>query len=343
MRTVKLGLLALSMTVCSVNMTRAVELPVSSTTVSASDVDKLVTLLAGNWKAKIGEQTVMMSVAPVKLSEVPNALYVELADATAPANPYRQVILQAYSGGGKLKLRTLEFRKEKGRLGSVVGLWAAPDAFPEIQMSDMLGTLDLELQSSGDGFEGKTAAPFPTASGGAMTMTSDLKVDATSLSIADRGFDADGKIVWGPVAGEWYRFEKVASPVKVTRFDGGVVAIDFVNENLGTAAGDGDQVVCNYVGYLVDGKVFDRSYDRGEPFKFAAGTKLIPGANAAFGETRRGMKRRVVIPAAMGYGATGRGAVIPPNSNLYFDIEVLDVVKQQPIGPVLKGAEPASK
>lgn len=348
MKIARIGLLSLSMFCLGTAAASAKEISMAVANQNASDIEKLVAMMSGNWKARIGEQEVMMSVAPVNLSEVPNAMYVELADAKALTNPYRQVVLQAYSGGGKLKLRTLEFRKEKGRLGSVIGLWAAPDSFPAIQMADMLGTLDLELQSAGDGFEGKTAAPFPTAAGGAMTMTSDMKVDATSVSIADRGFDADGKVVWGPAAGEWYRFEKVASPVKVTRFDGGVVAVDFVNENLGAAAGDGDQVVCNYVGYLADGKVFDRSFDRGEPFKFAKGTKLIAGANAAFGETRKGMKRRVVIPASMAYGEAGRGAVIPPNSTLYFDIEVLEVVKQQSAAPVQViapqiGEQPAKK
>jgi hypothetical protein len=300
---------------------------------AAGEVEKLVSLMSGSWKATVGAQEVVMNVAPVTLADVPNALYVELSDATAIHNPYRQVILQAYMGGGKLKLRTLEIRREKGRLGSAVGLWAAPEAFPQLAMADLVGTLDLELASDGGGFTGRTAAPFPTAAGGAMTMTSELAVSESKLSVADRGFDADGKVVWGPAAGEFYQFTKFDTGVKVSRFDGGVVVIDYVSQGLGNPAAENDQVVCNYVGYLADGKVFDRSFDRGEPLRFQKNTKLIGGANAVFGETRKGMKRRAVIPASQAYGAKGRGAIIPPDATLFYDIEVLDVVAMPTAGP----------
>ncbi|MFZ4574003.1 MAG: CpcT/CpeT family chromophore lyase [Phycisphaerales bacterium] len=305
---------------------------------AAGDAEKLVSLMTGTWKAKVGEQEVVMCVAPVKLSEVPNAMYVEMADAKAMTNPYRQLILQAYVGGGKLKLRTLVFQREKGRLGSVIGLWAAPDAFPEIKLSDLVGTLDLELGADGNGFTGRTAAPTPTSTGGAMSMTSELSVSDQKLSVADRGFDADGKVVWGPAAGEFYQFAKFDAGVKVSRFDGGVVVVDYVNQGLGNAAGESDQVVCNYVGYLADGKVFDRSFDRGEPLRFQKSTKLIGGANAVFGDTRKGMKRRAVIPASQAYGAKGRGSIIPPDATLYYDIEVIDVTPMPQIPVLDKGA-----
>ena len=61
--------------------------------VAAGEVEKLVSLMSGSWKAKVGAQEVVMNVAPVTLADVPNALYVELSDATAIHNPYRQVIL----------------------------------------------------------------------------------------------------------------------------------------------------------------------------------------------------------------------------------------------------------
>lgn len=303
--------------------------PVAAPAAAEGEVAKLISMMTGSWKATVGDKQIVMSVAPVTLSEVPDAMYLEIADATAMSNPYRQVILQAYMGGGKLKLRTLQFSRQSGRLGSVVGLWAAPEAFPDVKMSDLVGTLDVELAADGAGFTGKTASPFPTAAGGAMSMTSELSVGKDSLSVADRGFNADGKIVWGPAAGEWYRFAKFDTGVKATRFDGGVVVVDFVSSGLGDPASENQQIVCNYVGYLADGKVFDRSFDRGEPLRFNKGQKLIPGANAAFAELRKGMKRRLVIPAAQAYGSKGRAPNIPADATLYYDIEIIDVATPQ--------------
>jgi hypothetical protein len=164
-----------------------------------------------------------------------------------------------------------------------------------------------------------------------------MTIGSNGIRVADRGFDGAGKLVWGPAAGEYYTFSKFDPKVSVKRFDGGVVAVDFPVAALGEPAKEEDQVSCNYIGFLADGRVFDRSADRGEPFAYKKSQKLIAGWNAAMMETRKGMKRRLVIPAAMGYGERGRPPVIPANSNLYFDLEVMDV-KSMPavnLGPSL--------
>jgi hypothetical protein len=322
---------------CGFSGSALAQQPASAALPADPQIANLAGLMTGSWKAKVGDKEIVMSVAPVKLSEISDGMYVELAEATSLHNPYRQTILQPRVSGGKLKLRTYELRRPGGRLPSVVGLWAAPEAFPDIKSAELLGTLDLDLVSDGGGFTGRTAAAFPTSAGGAETMTSEMTIGSNGIRVADRGFDGAGKLVWGPAAGEYYTFSKFDPKVSVKRFDGGVVAVDFPVAALGEPAKEEDQVSCNYIGFLADGRVFDRSADRGEPFAYKKSQKLIAGWNAAMMETRKGMKRRLVIPAAMGYGERGRPPVIPANSNLYFDLEVMDV-KSMPavnLGPSL--------
>ena len=94
----------------------------------------------------------------------------------------------------------------------------------------------------------------------------------------------------------------------------------------GTEAVSGKTVVVNYIGRLVDGTKFDASCDRGQPFDFALGTGgVIKGWDDGVAGMKVGGQRRLVIPAAMGYGAAGAGAAIPPNSALIFDVELLEV------------------
>jgi FKBP-type peptidyl-prolyl cis-trans isomerase FkpA len=77
----------------------------------------------------------------------------------------------------------------------------------------------------------------------------------------------------------------------------------------GDIAAAGQKVSVHYTGWLTDGKKFDSSKDRNEPFAFSLG---------------RG-KRKLTIPASLGYGAGGAGGVIPPNATLVFEVELLGV------------------
>ncbi|PKL13660.1 MAG: peptidylprolyl isomerase [Spirochaetae bacterium HGW-Spirochaetae-8] len=85
----------------------------------------------------------------------------------------------------------------------------------------------------------------------------------------------------------------------------------------------GAQVTVHYTGTLLNGKVFDSSVNRGEPAKFAIG-QVIEGWNEALVTMRKGEKRTLIIPPELGYGAQGYPGVIPPNSYLIFDVELLD-------------------
>jgi FKBP-type peptidyl-prolyl cis-trans isomerase len=86
---------------------------------------------------------------------------------------------------------------------------------------------------------------------------------------------------------------------------------------------EGEAVTVHYTGTLLDGKVFDSSVNRGEPAQFAVG-QVIEGWNEALKAMSKGEKRTLIIPPQLGYGVQGYPGVIPPNSFLIFDVELLD-------------------
>ena len=76
---------------------------------------------------------------------------------------------------------------------------------------------------------------------------------------------------------------------------------------------------------LEDGTKFDSSYDRGEPFSFQIGLRqVIKGWETGILGMKVGGKRTLIIPPELGYGDRGAGELIPPNSTLIFDIEIID-------------------
>ena len=87
----------------------------------------------------------------------------------------------------------------------------------------------------------------------------------------------------------------------------------------------GQKVRVNYEGKLLDGKVFDSSYERGQPAEFGL-SQVIPGWTEGVGLMPVGGKYRFWIPAALSYGEQGAGNDIPPNATLTFDVELLGIL-----------------
>jgi peptidylprolyl isomerase len=89
----------------------------------------------------------------------------------------------------------------------------------------------------------------------------------------------------------------------------------------------GALLIVQYEGFLDDGTKFDSSLDRGKPFQFVFGTgRVIKGWDQGLVGMRVGGKRSLYIPAHLGYGERQIGNMIPPNSNLQFHVELLDVL-----------------
>lgn len=93
----------------------------------------------------------------------------------------------------------------------------------------------------------------------------------------------------------------------------------------GKRAKETDRVQCHYEGRLLDGNVFDSSYQRGEPAVFGV-NQVIKGWTEALQLMPEGAKWTLFIPSEMAYGAQGAGQVIPPHSALIFDVELLKIL-----------------
>jgi len=104
--------------------------------------------------------------------------------------------------------------------------------------------------------------------------------------------------------------------------------LKYVDEVVGSgdSPARGKKVRVHYTGRLTDGKKFDSSVDRGQPFEFIIGVgQVIKGWDEGVATMRVGGKRQLIIPAELGYGARGAGSAIPPNADLVFDVELLGV------------------
>ena len=122
-------------------------------------------------------------------------------------------------------------------------------------------------------------------------------------------------------------------------------ALTYIDTKIGTgeAAQPHKWYTVNYTGYLPDGTKFDSSYDHPDhqPITFPYGAhRVIPGWDTGFDGMHIGGKRRLFIPYQLAYGEAGRPPVIPPKSELIFDIELVSQSDTPPQPPAMPGQQP---
>lgn len=99
-----------------------------------------------------------------------------------------------------------------------------------------------------------------------------------------------------------------------------------VEKSEGTKAEPGRMVKVHYAGYFEDGKMFDSSFERGEPIQLQLGAgQVIPGWDEGIALLKEGEKAKLVIPSNLAYGETGYPPVIPANATLTFDVYLVEV------------------
>ena len=119
------------------------------------------------------------------------------------------------------------------------------------------------------------------------------------------------------------RFPGDAFTGQIVTLPSGLQYVD-LKEGTGATPADKNAVVkVHYTGWLVDGKKFDSSVDRGEPASFAL-SGVIPGWTEGVGSMKVGGKRKLIVPYMLAYGERGRGP-IPAKATLVFDVELLEV------------------
>lgn len=115
------------------------------------------------------------------------------------------------------------------------------------------------------------------------------------------------------------------SDANVVTTPSGLKYVD-LEEGTGATPEPGQTVTVHYTGTLENGKKFDSSRDRNQPFKFKIGQgQVIKGWDEGLSTMKVGGRRKLIIPSELGYGARGAGGVIPPNATLIFDVELLKV------------------
>ena len=121
------------------------------------------------------------------------------------------------------------------------------------------------------------------------------------------------------------KYPGTGSDKKIVKTSSGLAYIDIV-EGTGDVPHVGSAVTVHYSGYLMDSTKFDSSIDRNSPFTFAIGYgQVIKGWDEGVMTMKVGGKRKLIIPAHLAYGEKGAAGVIPPNAELVFDVELLDV------------------
>lgn len=306
------------------------------TVTSDADILRLLKMLTGSFVAEAKGETPALryNAASVNVVGLDNAVVFEIARADNTSEPFRLGILHAYRRRGELRLRSFDLGGVPTLKDALAHLWAAPEAFPKVEVNKLTPTIDMPLKPEGEAaFAGETAQPYPTTREGAIEMTSSIRVGKDTLAFGDAGYDADGKLVWGVAGGDRIAFKRMDTGLNVNHLDGGLIVITIATPRAGENGAEpvrlveGGELTLQYTGWLTTGEVFDTSRVAGrDPFRVKIPGGVIKGWNEGLKGIAAGERRRLIVPPALGWGDRGAGrGVIPPGATVIFDVECLYV------------------
>ena len=173
----------------------------------------------------------------------------------------------------------------------------------------------------------ETPQPVPINRHGAIEMTASMRFGKGPMTLEDAGFDAAGKEVWRSSKS----FVRKPTSLAVIRGTDGLVGVTVVSPatdapKLRPVADGGGEITIHFTYWTSTGQKIDtsRKPDR-EPVKVRIpGGTPFPAMDTALAGIAKGERRKIVVPALLAYGASGRGTV-PPNATLIYDVECLGV------------------
>ena len=133
--------------------------------------------------------------------------------------------------------------------------------------------------------------------------------------------------------------DKAATEAGAKKTESGLIFTS-ITEGTGASPTSADVVKVHYKGTLTDGTQFDSSYDRGQPAEFPLGG-VIKCWTEGVAMMKIGGKAKLVCPSDIAYGDRGRPPKIPGGATLVFEVELIEIVAQQPAAPAEAGAAPA--
>jgi len=318
--------------------------------VADADVAALVAMVPGSYRheaVSAGEgpngtgdaiPELHLHIARVDVQKLDNALYFEISLSDRVGTPFRQGIMHFYRSGGGVRVRMFDFAGPKSFPGSVVGLWLAPEFFPETTIAEYVTNADIPLSKDGEGFRGMTERPYPTTKAEAWTVESTLSFKAKEIRLGDRGFDATGKQMWDTLGGGGLRFKSFQPNSTAKRFPGELLVVDLIPPVSGEpAARDGTVVTTHFTGWLRDGLVFGNSRAGGPdaaPIQLGVPARFISGFAIGLPGVTKGSLRRLVIPPGLAWADVGdRRYNVPPDAWVIFELDVQEVTEATPQGP----------
>lgn len=261
--------------------------------------------------------TLIFDVELVKVTEGVKPYDVKGKDTLKTASGIKYIIVKENkagetTNGKKVTINYSGFFKEGRCFDSSVD--RGQPLVAEVGKGKLFPGLDEAISLMRNGEKGKFIIPSKLAFGergsGPIPPNSDLIMDMEVVSVKD---------IPVPV-----KFDTTGITPKVTAT--GLKYFEVKKSGNEQKPKAGQNVKVHYTGYLLDGKLFDSSVERGEPIEFPLGAgQVIAGWEEGIALMSIGDKYRFVIPSQLGYGEAGRAPVIPPSANLIFDVELISV------------------